>query len=64
MTTATNIVVKDRWTAALRWEKTPYIVTLIVIIVLVAVRIWDPAPLQVLRLKSFDLYQQIHPRVS
>lgn len=62
MTTATNIVAKNRWTAALGWQKTPYIVTLVVIIVLVAVRVWDPVPLQVLRLKSFDLYQQIHPR--
>ncbi len=63
MTTAINTVAKNRWTAALRWEKTPYIVTLIVIVVLVAVRIWDPGPLQVLRLKTFDLYQQIHPRI-
>jgi adenylate cyclase len=27
----------------------------------VAVRIWDPAPLQILQLKTFDVYQQIKP---
>ncbi len=27
-----------------------------------AVRAWDPGPLQLLRLKTFDLYQQIEPR--
>jgi adenylate cyclase len=27
----------------------------------VALRIWDPAPLQILQLKTFDVYQQIKP---
>ncbi|MFW6076559.1 MAG: CHASE2 domain-containing protein, partial [Hyphomicrobiales bacterium] len=27
----------------------------------VAVRLWDPAPLQILQLKTFDIYQQIKP---
>lgn len=29
---------------------------------LVALRIWDPTPLEILRLKTFDLYQLIEPR--
>lgn len=31
---------------------------------LVSVRVWDPAPVESLRLKTFDLYQLIHPRQS
>jgi adenylate cyclase len=31
--------------------------------ILIVVRIWDPAPLEELRLRSFDLYQRFHPRV-
>ncbi len=27
-------------------------------------RAWDPAPIETLRLRAFDLYQSIHPRVS
>lgn len=29
---------------------------------LVALRVWDPAPLQLLRFKALDFYQQINPR--
>ncbi len=29
---------------------------------LLALRVWDPAPLEILRLKTFDLYQLIEPR--
>ena len=29
---------------------------------LVALRVWDPVPLQVLRLKTFDVYQTVKPR--
>jgi adenylate cyclase len=32
--------------------------------VFVAVRIWDPVPLQFLQLKTFDTYQQIKPWIS
>jgi adenylate cyclase len=32
--------------------------------VLICLRIWDPAPLEELRLRSFDLYQSISPRSS
>jgi adenylate cyclase len=32
--------------------------------VLICLRIWDPAPLEELRLRSFDLYQRISPRSS
>lgn len=31
---------------------------------LLAVRFWDPAPVEVLRLKTLDLYQQLHPRMA
>jgi adenylate cyclase len=31
---------------------------------LICLRIWDPAPLEELRLRSFDLYQSISPRSS
>lgn len=30
----------------------------------VALRTWDPLPLQILRLKTFDVYQRMHPRVD
>ena len=29
---------------------------------LLALRIWDPAPVKIMRLKSFDIYQQLSPR--
>ena len=29
---------------------------------MLALRIWDPYPLEELRLRSFDLYQNISPR--
>jgi len=32
------------------------------VLALTVVRVWDPAPVEVLRLKTFDLYQLIHPR--
>ena len=32
--------------------------------VFVGLRIWDPAPVQALRLQVFDLYQRIQPRVA
>ena len=32
--------------------------------VLLAVRFWDPAPVEVLRLKTLDLYQFIQPRIA
>ncbi len=30
----------------------------------VGLRIWDPAPVEALRLQVFDLYQRIQPRVA
>ena len=35
---------------------------LFLVAVLLAFRIWDPYPLEELRLRSFDLYQNISPR--
>jgi adenylate cyclase len=37
---------------------------LVLLILFLAVRVWDPPPLQELRLRSFDLYQLMRPRVS
>jgi adenylate cyclase len=34
------------------------------LVVLLAIRIWDPAPLEELRLRSLDLYQNLSPRIS
>ena len=33
------------------------------LIALVALRVWDPAALQLLRLKTFDIYQIAKPRI-
>jgi adenylate cyclase len=38
------------------------IVALLLLIELVALRIWDPRPVEALRQKSFDIYQLVHPR--
>ena len=54
------------WTAAvgraIRSKGLTYVVALAMTAAFVLVRIWDPVPLEVLRLKTFDLYQQIKPR--
>jgi len=35
---------------------------LLLLAILISIRIWDPQPLEELRLRSFDLYQNISPR--
>ena len=37
---------------------------LVLLAALIPIRIWDPYPLEELRLRSFDLYQNIKPRAS
>jgi len=37
---------------------------LVLLAVLIPIRIWDPYPLEELRLRGFDLYQNIKPRAS
>ena len=37
---------------------------LVLLTVLIPIRIWDPYPLEELRLRGFDLYQNIKPRAS
>jgi adenylate cyclase len=37
---------------------------LLLLFVFLGIRVWDPAALQELRLRSFDLYQLLRPRVS
>jgi len=35
---------------------------IVLLAVFIVVRVWDPAPVETLRLRTFDLYQIIHPR--
>jgi adenylate cyclase len=37
-------------------------IALVLLFAFMVVRVWDPAPLELLRLKTFDLYQQLKPR--
>ena len=37
---------------------------LLLLIAFILIRVWDPPPLQELRLRSFDLYQLMRPRVT
>ena len=38
------------------------ILSLILLVALMALRVWDPAPVEALRHRSFDVYQLLHPR--
>jgi adenylate cyclase len=40
------------------------IVGLLLLVPLLALRIWDPGPIEALRQKSFDIYQLMHPRAA
>ncbi len=40
------------------------IVALLLLVELLALRIWDPRPIEALRQKSFDIYQLLHPRTT
>ncbi len=40
------------------------IVSLLLLVSLLAVRVWDPEPVEALRQKSFDIYQLMHPRTE
>lgn len=46
----------------MRWRGTGRLMGLVFLLSLVALRVWDPAPLQMLRVKAFDIYQRIQPR--
>ena len=37
-------------------------ISLVILALFMALRIWDPGPMELLRLKTFDFYQQIKPR--
>src|SRR5918997_5241366 len=39
-------------------------ICLVLLLDLIILRVWDPAPLEALRLRTFDLYQLIKPRQS
>jgi adenylate cyclase len=49
------------WTA-FRHRWFAYLCAGVLTVGFLGLRIWDPAPLQFLRLKTFDVYQRIHPR--
>ena len=40
------------------------ILGLLLLVSLLALRVWDPGPIEVMRLKSFDIYQLMYPRVA
>jgi adenylate cyclase len=40
------------------------IVGLLLLVGLLALRIWDPGPIEALRQRSFDIYQLMHPRAA
>jgi adenylate cyclase len=46
------------------WRQSTRVVGIVFLGLLLAVRFWDPAPVEVLRLKTLDLYQQIKPRTA
>ncbi len=48
--------------SALRGNRLQYLVAFAMTVVFVLLRTWDPLPLQLLRLKTFDMYQRIQPR--
>lgn len=50
------------WISQLLWSRRA--LTLVLLAVLVTLRGFDPAPLRELRLRSFDLFQAIHPRAD
>ncbi len=56
------------WTQRLRYRRrrlarhVPLLLGLLVLLCMLALRVYDPAPLQQLRLAQFDLYQRLSPR--
>jgi len=46
------------------WRQSTRIVGALFLGALLAVRYWDPAPVEILRLKTLDLYQQLQPRAT
>ena len=40
------------------------ILGLLLLASLLALRVWDPGPIEIMRLKSFDIYQLMYPRVA
>lgn len=42
----------------------PRLIGLVVLAALIAIRIWDPLPIKLLRFQVFDSYQKIQPRVN
>ena len=51
------------WTAAIRSKGAIYAVAAALTVGMVLLRVWDPLPLQMLRFKTFDVYQRVEPRV-
>ena len=53
----------NRLTAAMRGKRAAYFAGAAFTVLAILLRLWDPLPLQVLRLKTFDFYQRLEPRV-
>ena len=52
-----------RRAAAWWWGKIGTYGALIVLVLMAGIRFWDPAPVEALRLKTFDMYNRIQPRI-
>ena len=46
----------------LAWLARPRVLGPVLLVAFIALRLWDPAPVQFLRLRAFDAYQQLAPR--
>ncbi|MCH8111270.1 MAG: adenylate/guanylate cyclase domain-containing protein [Proteobacteria bacterium] len=53
---------RSRFRRVLAWWRRGRLPGLAILIGLAAVRLWDPQPVETLRLRAFDLYQVIQPR--
>ena len=53
---------RSRFRRFFLWWRRGRLLGLAILIALAAVRLWDPQPVETLRLRAFDLYQVIQPR--
>jgi len=53
-------VLKKLWSLAAIGK--PRLIAILLLVALMALRVWDPGPLETVRLKTFDFYQQLKPR--
>lgn len=55
-----NNIRRFRLSALGRWQGVP--IALLLIAILIGLRTWDPAPVQTMRLRVFDIFQKLEPR--